>query len=137
MSIEIERAVRKISADNWNNDPKTPDEQAEIIAAVKTSLKNSNYDFSAVKAMKIKQNEKERLVKQYTEPYSAENILCQCIKQILDKVFKIKYANRGKISKELFSIIPATIQMADFTIVKFDFKDYFNSVSTIYVFENT
>lgn len=137
MSIEkeIERAVRKISADNWNNDPKTPDEQAEIIAAVKTSLKNSTYDFSTVRAMKIKQNEKEQLVKQYTELYSAENILCQCIKQILDKVFKIKYANRGKISKELFSTIPATIQMADFTIVKFDFKDYFNSVSTIYVFE--
>lgn len=25
--------------------------------------------------------------------------------------------------------------MSDFTIVKFDFKDYFNSVSSIYVFE--
>jgi len=34
----------------------------------------------------------------------------------------------------LFNVLTAVKQMSDFTILKFDFKDYFNSVSTVYVY---
>ena len=47
----------------------------------------------------------------------------------------LKYPNRNRISRDLFSTLSATIQMSDFTIVRVDFKQYFNSISSIYVFE--
>lgn len=137
MSIkkEIERAVKRIAALDKNTAPKTPAEQEQIISNVEESFNRSAYNFCNATSITLNQNGKKRLVKQYNDLYSPENILCQCIKQILDRVFKVKYPNRNKISRDLFSTLSATIQMADFTIVKFDFKDYFNSISSIYVFE--
>lgn len=137
MSIkkEIDRAVKRISALNKNTMPKTPAEQEQIILDVEDVFNKSTFNFSNTTSIILSQNGKKRLVKQYDNLYSPENILCQCIKQILDRVFKVKYPNRNKILHDLFSTLSATIQMADFTIVKFDFKDYFNSISSIYVFE--
>lgn len=137
MSIEkeIERAVKKIAALDKNTAPKTPAEQDRIISTVEESLRNGTFDFSNATSMILNQNGKKRLVKQYRNLYSSENVLCQCIKQILDRVFKVKYPNRNKISHTLFCTLPAIVQMSDFTIIKFDFKDYFNSISSIYVFE--
>lgn len=137
MSIkkEIDRAVKRIAALDKNTAPKTPAEEEQIISNVEESFSKSAFNFSNATSMTLNQNGKKRLVKQYNDLYSPENILCQCIKQILDRVFKVKYPNRNKISHDLFSTLSATIQMADFTIVKFDFKDYFNSISSIYVFE--
>ena len=129
---EIERAVRKIISLERNNPPKS---DSEIVTDVKTALCHSTFNFENTTSLVLKQNVKKRFVKQYVDTYSVENILCQCIKQILDRTFKIKYPNRNKITKDLFSIFPAVIQMSDFTIVKFDFKDYFNSISSIYAFE--
>jgi len=137
MSIkkEIDRAVKRIAALDKNTTPKTPAEQEQIISNVEESFNQSTFNFSNATSITLNQNGKKRLVKQYNDLYSPENILCQCIKQILDRVFKVKYPNRNKISHDLFSTLSATIQMVDFTIVKFDFKNYFNSISSIYVFE--
>ena len=131
---EIERAVKRIASLDAKSG-KNPSKQEKIISMVKISQENGTFDFSNTTSLLLTQNGKKRLVKQYEDLYSAENILCQCIKQILDRSFKVKYPNRNKTVKELFGIIAATAQMSDFTIVKFDFKDYFNSVSSIYVFE--
>ena len=137
MSIEkeIDRAVKRIAALNKNNVPKTPEEQEQIILEVKAAFDKTTYHFNEMSSIILRQNEKKRLIKRYDDLFSSENILCQCIKQILDRVFKVKYPNRNQITHDLFNILPATIQMSDFTIVKFDFKDYFNSTSSIYVFE--
>lgn len=137
MSIkkEIDRTVKRIAALNKNTMPKTSAEQEQIILDVEDAFNKSTFNFSNTTSITLSQNGKKRLVKQYDDFFSPENILCQCIKQILDRVFKVKYPNRNKISHDLFSTLSATIQMADFTIVKFDFKDYFNSISSIYVFE--
>lgn len=137
MSIkkEIDRAVKRIAALDKSTAPKTPMELERIITDVEESYRNAKYDFSNATSMTLSQNGKKRLVKQYDDLYSAENVLCHCIKQILDRVFKIKYPNRNRISRDLFSTLSATIQMSDFTIVRFDFKQYFNSISSIYVFE--
>lgn len=137
MSIkkEIDRAVKLTAALNGNTTPKTPAEQDQIVLTVEEAVRNSAFNFNNATSAVLSQDGKKRLVKRYTDLYSPEHILCQCIKQILDRTFKVRYPNRNKISHDLFATLTATIQMADFTIVKFDFKDYFNSISSIYVFE--
>lgn len=137
MSIEkeIERAVKRTVALDKNTPSKSAAEQEKIISDVKAALNNSIFNFENSKSLMLNQSGKKRLVKQYDNLYSPENILCQSIKQVLDRAFKVKYPNRNKTTRTLFSVLSATIQMSDFTIVKFDFKDYFNSISSIYVFE--
>lgn len=137
MSVEkeIERAIKKVAALDRSFPPKSDAEQEQIIFSVKKAFADSTFHFANCKSLTLNQNGKKRLVKQYGDLYSPENILCQSIKQILDRAFKVEYPNRNKTTRSLFSILAATIQMSDFTIVKFDFKDYFNSVSSIYVFE--
>lgn len=135
MSIkkEIDRAVKLTAALNGNTTPKTPAEQDQIVLTVEEAVRNSAFNFNNATSAVLSQDGKKRLVKRYTDLYSPEHILCQCIKQILDRTFKVRYPNRNKISHDLFATLTATIQMADFTIVKFDFKDYFNSISSIAV----
>lgn len=52
-----------------------------------------------------------RVVKHYDNKYSAENILCQSIKQLLDRTFNIKYPNRNKTIRNLFSYLSDMAQM--------------------------
>lgn len=113
---------------------KTDIEMDAIVKITMTKYLNNEYDFSKMDTIVLKQNDKKRLVKQY-KTYSVENILCICIKQILDKIYKIKYVNRNKTVHNLFGILSAIPQMQEFTIVKFDFKNFFNSISSEYVFE--
>lgn len=137
MSIEkeIERAVKRTIALDKDTPYKSAAEQEKIISDIKSAFNDATFHFENSKSLMLNQSGKKRLVKQYDNLYSPENILCQSIKQILDRAFKIKYPNRNKTTRTLFSVLSAAIQMSDFTIVKFDFKDYFNSVSSIYVFE--
>jgi len=130
---EIARAVRHQAAKDTKSN-KTKSEIEDIIDNIKTAIANNQYDFSQSEAIVLNQNGNKRFVKQFID-YSPESILCQCIKQILDRVFRVKYPNRNKSVRSLFGLLTAVKQMSDFTIVKFDFKDYFNSVSAIYVFE--
>ena len=78
-------------------------------------------------------NKKKRLIKQTSD--IADDILSICVKHSIDRAFKINFPNRNRICKVLFNILPSVVQMRDFTIVRFDFRDYFNSVNSIYVFE--
>ena len=131
---EIEQSVKRIVASN-KDIIKTQKELDTIILHTKEALINSQYDFTNANSIILNQNGKKRFVKHYEDIYSVENILCHCIKQILDRVFRIRYPNRNKTIKTLFSVLSAVRQMSDFTIIKFDFKDYFNSISATYVFE--
>ena len=131
---EIDRAIRHISAkDTQGNLSK--EALLELAEKVKDDAKNGSYYFEKNSIIVLQQNSKKRLVKRYENQYSTENVLCQCIKQILDDDFRIKYPNRNKISRALFSVLSAIIQMADFTIVRKDKKNYFNSVSAEYAFK--
>lgn len=132
---EIERAIKKVIALDKDTKFKTISEEEAFVDQIKHNFREGIFNFENTKRLSLNQSNKKRLVKQYDDQYSTENILCQSIKQILDRSFKIRYPNRNKITRMLFSLLPAIIQMSDFTIVKFDFKDYFNSVSSIYVFE--
>lgn len=132
--MEIERAVRHLAATDIPT-TKTQYELDLIVEKVKSDVKNKNYDFSSASSLVLTQHGKKRFVKLYEDSYSTESILCQCIKQIFDRNFKIKYPNRNNTIKSLFTTLSAAKQMSEFTIVRFDFKDYFNSVSAIYVFK--
>lgn len=131
---EIQRAVKYLNA-NAPVSAKIDDAQIEaFVMRTIDDLNRGNYDFSTYDSIVLKQGTKKRQVKLY-KLFSTENILCQYIKQILDRIFKVKYPNRNKAVHTLFDFFKAVRQMSEFTIIKFDFKDYFNSVSSIYVFE--
>jgi hypothetical protein len=131
---EIQRAVKHLNA-NAPVSSKIDDTQIEaFVIQTIADLESGNYDFATYDSIVLKQDTKKRHVKLY-KLFSTENILCQYIKQILDRRFKVKYPNRNKVVHTLFDFLKAVKQMFEFTIIKFDFKDYFNSVSSVYVFE--
>lgn len=131
---EIPRAINYINAQDTKN-PKDEEEKKNLSDMILQDFKSNSFDFSQIESIVLNQNGKKRFAKRFTNIYSTENILCQCIKQILDREFKVKYPNRNKISKTLFNFIGTIKNMSDFTILKFDFKNYFNSVSSAYVYE--
>ena len=132
--MEIQRAVRHQSYLD-DGERKTVEELNKIVETVINNVQKNNYDFSRFSSIVIKQQGKKRYAKQYIDCYSTESILCQYIKQIIDQKFKIRYANRNKLMRSLFDILPAVKDMMDFTIAKIDFKDFFNSISAPYVFD--
>lgn len=134
IQMDIERAVRHIAANNYDV-KKTDQEILDIINSVNTAISANAYNFDDLSTIVLNQNGKKRVVKKYEDIFSSENVLCQHIKHVLDREFKVKYPNRNKVIRSLFSYIAAAKQMTNFTVVKFDFKDYYNSVSSIYVFE--
>jgi len=132
---EVHRAVKHQASLDVNTQ-KTEGELLAIEAAVLSAVSSGVYDFSRSESIVLVQTSgKKRFVKQFTDHYSAESILCQCIKQILDRTFRVKYPNRNKSVRALFDAFKSAKQMADFTIIKYDFKNYFNSVSATYVYE--
>lgn len=82
MSIkkEIDRAVKLTAALNGNTTPKTPAEQDQIVLTVEEAVRNSAFNFNNATSAVLSQDGKKRLVKRYTDLYSPEHILCQCIK---------------------------------------------------------
>lgn len=135
LEYEIKKALKRIMQQDTNKQDLRSIDIENLVLKTKEAIKEKNLNFHNLSSFTLTQNSKKRYIKKYSDVYSPENILCIVVKNILDRTFKIKYPNRNKITHSLFNIIPATIQMSDFTIVKFDFKDYFNSVSSIYVYE--
>ena len=134
VQMDIERAVRHMAASNYDV-KKTDQEILDIVDLVNTAISAKSYNFDDLSTIVLNQNGKKRIVKKYDDAFSVENVLCQHIKYVLDREFKVKYPNRNKVIRNLFSYFAAAKQMTNFTVVKFDFKDYYNSVSSVYVFE--
>ena len=99
------------------------------------SIYENSFCFDKLETIHLNQNGKLRIVKQYKDKFSVEHILTIYIKKVLDRIFKVVYPNRNKIIKSLINTISCIIQMENFTIVRFDFKNYFNTISSEYVFE--
>lgn len=103
---EIQRAVKYLNA-NAPVIAKIDDAQIEAyVMRTIDDLNRGNYDFSTYDSIVLKQGTKKRQVKLY-KLYSTENILCQYIKQILDRIFKVKYPNRNKAVHSLFDFFKA------------------------------
>ncbi len=131
---EISRAINHIAYKDYSLSINDDEWKEKVLKTTQQALLDSTYNFSNFSSKILTQGKDKRAIKYY-ETGSPEDILCQCIKQILDRIFKIKYPNRNQVMRELFSYMSAISQMSHFTIIKFDFKDYYNSVSAPYVFE--
>lgn len=113
---------------------KRTEEAIEIIAndAIE-SLKNRTFDFKSFLHLDLNQNGKHRQVIMY-KPFSPEELLCIFLKRVLDRKFHISYPNRNEYIRTLFDTAAAIKDMSDYTIFKFDFSDFFNTVSSEYVY---
>lgn len=103
-----------------------------------SQYKKHKINFSKTDSFYLKRKQasgtiKKRLIKNMS--HQEEDILSICVKRILDRSFHIKFPNRNSICGLIFNLMPAVIQMTDFSIIRFDFKDYFNSINNRYVFE--
>lgn len=105
-----------------------------VIEKIKDDYWNGSYDFAKFKSVNKKQADKVRRTKTY-EAFSSEQILCIYLKRVLDKQFHVKYPNRNEFMHSLFDVINALGKMNDYTILRFDFEDFFNTVSSEYVFK--
>ena len=99
---------------------------------VKTAIANNKINFNSKTQFVLKQQSKKRFGYMYNKN-SIEYIVCLYLKKRIDREFKIKYPNRNKIIRTLFSTLTLLKNIQDFTIYKFDFKDFFNSISSSYV----
>ena len=112
---------------------KHPAEIVSIIDKTVSDWDNGSFNFANYKSIHLKQNGQVRTVKQF-EDWSTELFLCIYLKRCIDRAYKIKYPNRNDHMHLLFGLIRSLQDMKDFVIVKYDFKDFFNSISSEYVF---
>jgi hypothetical protein len=135
--MKLKEEIRKI-AEYQNSQLPKPEKRSEIAldAIVEKALaaqKNNTLDFSKLIHIRIKQADKLRKIKLY-EPFSPEALFCVYLKRILDRKYHPKYPNRNEFMHSLFDVTNALKDMGDYTIFRFDFEDFFNSVSSIYVY---
>ena len=125
---EIERIVIYQNSMLLIKDRKSEKAIENITENIKKSYIDNNFDFTKFDTIHKKQVNKIRHIKKYKK-LSCEEILCIYLKRLLDRKYRIQYPNRNEFMHSLFDVI-ALRTMHDYTIVKFDFKDYFNSVSS-------
>ncbi len=105
-----------------------------IVNATVVAYNRETYDFTNYTQLQLNQSGKRRKVVMYS-PFSTEALLCIYLKRLLDRKFHVAYPNRNTYTRSLFNIICALKDMSDYTILKFDFEDFFNSVSSIFVYK--
>ncbi|MFR1927334.1 MAG: hypothetical protein ACLS2V_15180 [Clostridium paraputrificum] len=136
--MEIYKELKKIieyqNSIKLRRDRKSEEEIINIVEEVNRSYRNKKYDFSKYLNITLNQDSKKRKVKLYPE-FSCEEVLCIYLKRLLDRKIHVRYPNRNKFIHSLFDILNAVKDMNDYTIIKFDFKDFFNSVSSLYVYK--
>lgn len=101
------------------------------VAVIKNALESGTLDFSS----NIFREYDGRLVTQFDDR-SPENIVLLHLKYQLKKAFNVSFSNRNKIIEELFDKLRVSRSLKDLSIIKFDFKNYFYSVSTEYIYDN-
>ena len=129
MSLEnIRGVIRKIDY------TLTEDEIDDWCETCRYAIQTETYDFSSFSREVYSQSGKKRVIYSFPK-LSVENMLSHYLKQQLDRAFHIKYASRSKIINLLFNTLVATKNMNDFVIVRADFKSFFDSVKSEYVYE--
>lgn len=129
MSLEnIRGVIRKIDY------TLTEDEIDDWCEECRYAIQTETYDFSSFSREVYSQSGKKRVIYSFPK-LSVENMLSHYLKQQLDRAFHIKYASRRKIINLLFNTLVATKNMNDFVIVRADFKSFFDSVKSEYVYE--
>ena len=110
------------------------DKIKELATNISDNIETKKYDFSNYDSISLRQNGKIRKVMQY-QPWSTELIICIYLKRCIDRCFRVRYPNRNSQVHILFGVLSAVQDMKDYVIVKFDFEDFFNSISSQYIYE--
>lgn len=131
---EFQRIIEYQNSIKLKRDRKSEEELINIVESVKQSYLNKSYDFSRYLNITLNQDGKKRKIKLFNE-FSCEEVLCIYLKRLLDRRFHVRYPNRNKFIHSLFDTLNAVKDMNDYTIIKFDFEDFFNSVSSVYVYQ--
>lgn len=97
------------------------------------SIKNAKVDFASIKKLNIKKDGKERTVYVANKPLDQAALIY--LAKRLNQEFTISYPNRDKIMETCFNLIDSLPKLDDYTIFKFDFKDFFDSVNVKEVYE--
>lgn len=133
LNTEIRKIVEYQNSILPKHERKSKDALEMIIEEIIKAYEEKTYNFSGFVNIALKQDDKIRNVKKY-EPFSSEEILCIYLKRLLDKTFHVKYPNRNVYMRGTFDVINALKDMSDFTIFKFDFLNFFNSISSEFVY---
>lgn len=131
---EIRRIVEYQNAMIPKQSRKSKEAVETLIEKTQKAYADRSYDFSDFTSIRLKQQDKIRKVKLYPA-FSSEEILCIYLKRLLDRTFHIKYPNRNVFMRSAFDVVSSLKDMQDFTVFKFDFLDFFNSISSEFVFE--
>ena len=131
---ELTKIVEYYNSQFLENQRKTDEELTSIIETIYSKIIEQDFDLSAFTPMKLTQNNKKREVYRYAE-WAVEYFLCVYLKRCLDKKFRIKYSNRNEQIHLLFSTLSSLRNMKDYVIVKFDFENFFESISSEYVYK--
>lgn len=99
--------------------------------------KASNFNFGnpIIEHRKIKKDDKIRKI--YTvDKETEEYIIIKFLKKKLDLIFNVKYPNRSEIMPELFSLIKEIERLTNYTVYKFDFKSFFETIDAKIIWNN-
>lgn len=105
-----------------------------IVSKLIYNYTNDLIDFSSYKSMVLSCKGKKRIIYKY-EKNSGEDVFVRYAKMCLDRLFSIKYPNRDNVMHRVFNEICLLPQMRGFFVYRFDFEDYYNTISTDYVYE--
>lgn len=89
-------------------------------------IKKSEVDFSSIKSLNIIKDGKRRQV--YIANKAIDQAALIYLSKRLNNEFNISYPNRDKIMELSFNLIDSLPRLDNYTIYKFDFKDFFDSV---------
>lgn len=90
------------------------------------SMLNSQFHFDSIRQVTIKKNEKTRNMLMIKDP--AEKVVSFYLSQRIKTEYSISFPNREDIMNLCFNIIDSLPKLEDFTIYRFDFKDFFESI---------
>lgn len=92
-------------------------------------IQNNMIDFNTnISKIYLKKDNSKRLIYNVSKDSEAY-IAFKYLKRRLDVIKNVKYPNRNRVTRKVFSLISNIDCLSDYTIVKFDFKNYFNSIS--------
>lgn len=95
---------------------------------------NGNVKFDSLKEIEIKKESKKRKV--YIVTNTFEKVVLNYLAKRLKIEFDVVFPNRDKIMEVAFNLIDSLPQLEEYTVYKFDFSDFFNSVDMRLVYDN-
>ena len=131
----LRRAVWRINENCPFKERKATKESIfDEIEKVRDAATRGDYNFRNYSKIEKNVNGKSREIKRFWG-WQTENVLSVYLKLVLDSNMSIKYPNRRNVIKSLFNQLYLLKNFRNYTVLRFDFKDFFESLSTEYVFK--